>query len=349
MAYQNYKNVLLAATILVLQSCNSPDEWQSFSNLNESPTLLDVVERDYYSSEPLRALPDITELTYSTAMVNLGNRLYHDKRLSGDGTVSCASCHVIAEGGDDGLQFSVGIDQAVGGINAPTVLNSGFNFVQFWNGRAADLQEQAAGPVANPIEMGANWDEVVRQLTDAGDYDNSFKIAFGDSTITQDRITHAIAEFESVLITPSPFDRYLAGDRQAISPEAADGYKLFKNYGCSSCHQGINVGGNLFQEFGALKRYYDVVSDADKGRFAVTKNEDDISVFKVPSLRNVELTAPYFHNGATSDLQTAIKIMGAAQLGISLSDEDISLIAEFLRSLTGDTNHFDSITTASSD
>jgi len=328
----------------LLQGCKDTNS-QSFSALQQQPVMLDIIERDYDSSEPLRPLPTESDLAYEESMVDLGNRLYHDNRLSGDGTLSCASCHDISKGGDDGLQFSVGINGAVGGINAPTVLNSSFNFVQFWNGRAENLQEQAAGPVANPIEMGANWDEVVRQLTDDEDYKQAFIDAFGDETITVERVTRAIAEFETVLITPSPFDRYLRGDSSAISAEAAKGYKLFKEHGCSSCHQGINIGGNLYQKFGALQSYYSVDTDADKGRLSVTKNANDLSVFKVPSLRNIALTAPYFHTGSVTELETAIRIMGVAQLGRSLSEEDINLIAIFLRSLTAEKNHLDSIET----
>jgi len=334
--------VYLSLLLVLLQGC-SDSNWQAFSNLQHQPVMLDVVSRDYDSSEPLRPLPEVADLVYSPSMVQLGNRLYHDTRLSGDRSVSCASCHDIAAGGDDGLQFSVGINKSVGGINAPTVLNSSFNFVQFWNGRAEDLQVQAAGPVANPIEMGADWDEVIAQLTDAGDYDQAFVDAFGDKKITEARVTRAIADFESVLITPSPFDRYLRGDKTAISANAATGYRLFKQHGCSSCHQGINVGGNLFQKFGALERYYKIETDADKGRLMVTNNENHMSVFKVPSLRNVAITAPYFHTGSVTELETAVRIMGFAQLGRSLSDEDIGYIATFLRTLTGEKNHLQDI------
>ena len=340
--------LVVLCSIGFIQGCKGDSNKTEFNILQQRPVMLDVVQRFYGSNEPLRPLPDAGDLNYNPAMVQLGNRLYHDTLLSGDGSVSCASCHDLASGGDDGLQFSVGIDGAIGGINAPTVLNSSFNFVQFWNGRAADLQTQAAGPVANPIEMGADWDLVVSNLIDSGNYNKAFIAAFGDKTITQDRITYAIAEFESVLITPAPFDRYLQGDKSAISAEAASGYELFKSHGCSSCHQGINVGGNLYQKFGALQRYYEIENDADKGRLTVTGNVDDVSVFKVPSLRNVAITAPYFHRGEVKELETAIKIMGLAQLGIALSDEDIALITEFLRSLTGERNLLDEIAVASS-
>lgn len=340
--------LIVVCSFSVLQACQGDSNKTEFNALQQQSVMLDIVQRSYGSAEPLRPLPEADDLNISPEMVQLGNRLYHDTRLSGDGSISCASCHDLANGGDDGLQFSVGINKAIGGINAPTVLNSSFNFVQFWNGRAADLQAQAAGPVANPIEMGADWNLVVSNLIDSGDYNHAFTQAFGDKSITIDRITYAIAQFETVLITPSPFDRYLRGDKSAISPDAARGYKLFKSHGCSSCHQGINVGGNLYQKFGALQRYYEIESDADKGRLIVTGNDDDVSVFKVPSLRNVAITAPYFHRGAVTELKTAIQIMGLAQLGIALSDQDIALIEEFLRSLTGERNLLDEIAVASS-
>jgi len=186
-------------------------------------------------------------------------------------------------------------------------------------------------------------------LAREGDYDSAFAEVFGDDTISEHRITEAIAQFELVLITPSPFDRYLRGDTNAISAAAQQGYNLFKQHGCSSCHQGINVGGNLFQKFGAIEQYYNIESSVDQGRLLVTNDEGDLSVFKVPSLRNVEMTAPYFHNGLVNDLDIAIRIMGTAQLGIHLSDEDVSRIAEFLRSLTGERNLLDEVMATAGD
>jgi len=313
--------------LFLLQGCEGNSVKSDFIKLSEEPEMLDLGERDYSSVEPIRPLPTIDDLVYSPQLVNLGNRLNN--------------------GGDDGLRVSIGINSAEGSINAPTVLNSSFNFVQFWNGRAEDLQAQALEPVRSPIEMGGNWENIVSVLTASGDYDQAFLSAYGDKTISVDRITEAIGSFQTLLITPSPFDRYLRGEKNAISPEAAKGYTLFKDFGCSACHQGINIGGNLFHKFGALHNFYDVETDADRGREAITNNLNDLSVFKVPSLRNVALTAPYFHRGEVSDLESAIRIMGLVQLNETLSNENIAYIAEFLRSLTGEENLWDQMANAS--
>jgi len=332
--------------VILLQGCEGNSVKNDFIKFSEAPEMLDLGERDYGSVEPIRPLPNINELVYSPQLVNLGNRLFHDVRLSGDQSRNCASCHDLNNGGDDGLRVSIGINNAEGSINAPTVLNSSFNFVQFWNGRAENLKAQAVEPVKNPVEMGGNWQDIVSVLTASGDYDQAFQNAYGDKTISVDRITEALGNFQTLLITPSPFDRYLRGESDAISPEAAHGYTLFKDFGCSACHQGINVGGNLFHKFGALHNFYDVETDADRGREAVTKNPNDLSVFKVPSLRNVALTAPYFHRGEVTELESAIRIMGLVQLNETLSDENIAYIAEFLRSLTGEKNLLDQMANA---
>ncbi|MEM9058532.1 MAG: cytochrome c peroxidase [Pseudomonadota bacterium] len=278
----------------------------------------------------------MASLELDPARVALGARLFHDPRLSVDNSLACAGCHDIAAGGDDGLQFSKGIDGKQGNINAPTVLNAALGFRQFWNGRSRTLEEQAAGPVENPIEMGADWSVVTAKLADEGDYDDEFRRVFGDDAITRGRITGAIADFERSLLTPAPFDRYLAGDANAISADAAAGYARFKALGCSACHQGMAIGGNLFQKFGALSVYYEPASVADEGRHSVTSDAIDLAVFKVPSLRNVARTAPYFHNGMAPDLPTAIRVMGASQLGRDLGDDDVRLIEAFLHSLSGD-------------
>ena len=197
--------------------------------------------------------------------------------------------------------------------------------------------------------MGNSWGDVIETLTADKNYDQDFMDAYGNQEITQKKITQAIAAFESLLITPSPFDRYLRGEKTAISVEAAHGYQLFKDYGCVSCHQGINVGGNVYQKFGALIPREKIITESDKGRFSITTKQRDLGFFKVPSLRNVELTAPYFHNGSVDELEAAIRVMGVAQLGRNISDEDINFIAEFLRTLTGESNFADQLLTASSE
>lgn len=319
----------------LLTGCQTSDNEAAFRAAAARPVMLNLHRaRDEVSAEPLRALTP-SEPT-ADPVAALGQRLYHDVQLSGDDTVSCASCHDIAKGGDDGLKTSTGIKGSVGPINAPTVLNSAFNFRQFWDGRAATLAEQAKGPVTNPLEMGAAWPAVIAKLAADDSYTAAFTAAFGDGAIDEDRIATAIARFEETLITPAPFDRYLLGDQSAISAEAKRGYELFKSHGCVACHQGVNVGGNLYQKFGALQSAFEIATDADKGRHNVTRDSGDVGVFKVPSLRNVALTAPYFHLGTVTELKEAVRIMGSSQLGRSLPDDEIALIVAFLNSLTGE-------------
>jgi cytochrome c peroxidase len=288
------------------------------------------------SDEPIKPLP--AKLNLDARKVSLGRAMFHDKRLSKDNSLSCASCHEIAKGGMDGRQFAVGIKGQVGPINTPTVLNSGLNFRQFWNGRAATLEEQAAGPVHNPGEMGSNWQEVLGKLSQDNSVVDQFKAIYRDG-LQPKNIQDAIATFEQSLITPSRFDRYLNGESTAINGEEKQGYQLFKNYGCVACHQGQGVGGNMYQTFGILGNYFKdkgKITEADLGRYAVTKNELDRHVFKVPSLRNVELTAPYFHDGSAKTLEEAIDVMFRYQLGRTAPAADKALIVKFLKTLTGE-------------
>jgi cytochrome c peroxidase len=288
-------------------------------------------------AEPITPLP--LKLTLDARKVELGKALFHDKRLSKDNSIACASCHDLAKGGADGKPTAVGIGGQVGPINTPTVLNSSFNFRQFWNGRAATLEEQAAGPVHNPGEMGSNWEEVLAKLRQDAALVGKFTALYKDG-LKPANIQDAIATFESSLVTPSRFDRFLRGDLKAINENEARGYQLFKSYGCVACHQGVNVGGNMYQQFGVMDEYFKVrgkpITEADLGRYAVTKLESDRHVFKVPSLRNVELTAPYFHDGATRTLEEAVDVMFRYQLGRTAPASDKSLIVQFLKTLTGE-------------
>jgi cytochrome c peroxidase len=264
--------------------------------------------------------------------VQLGKKLFFDTALSKDNTVSCATCHDLLNGGDDGLKVSFGIHGAQGNINAPTVYNAVFNFRQFWNGRARDLQEQAAGPVENPVEMGFSFDALVPRLKQKSDYLEHFGKIYPDG-ITKANITDAIAEYEKTLITPNaPFDKYLKGDENAISEKAKEGYRLFTYKGCIICHNGTNIGGNLYNKFGI---YHDANS-SNMGRYSVTKREEDKYVFKVPSLRNVALTAPYMHDGRFDTLHESVKFMTQNQLGRFISEEEIDAIVTFLKTLTGE-------------
>ncbi|NWF66908.1 MAG: c-type cytochrome, partial [Campylobacterales bacterium] len=257
--------------------------------------------------------------------------LFFEPKLSLDGTISCANCHNLEKGGDDNLQFSIGINGSVGAINAPTVYNSIYNFRQFWNGRAKNLYEQAVGPIENPIEMNNSFKNVIEFLKNEDKYKNKFLKLYKDG-VTKDNIVDSIVEFEKSLVTlDAPFDLYLKGDSKAIDINAQKGYELFLSKGCISCHNGINIGGNLYQKFG-------VVNDKKSenfGRYEITKNERHRYFFKVPTLRNIELTYPYFHDGSVNSLYESIDIMAKYQLGIALKNEEIELIIAFLKTLTG--------------
>jgi len=287
-------------------------------------------------AEPFRAIPD--KVALDMAKVRLGGRLFHDPRLSGDGTLACASCHSLELGGADARSTPVGIGGAAIPLNSPTVLNAGFNIAQFWDGRAASLEEQAAGPLLSPVEMGSNWPHAIQVITEDATYRAAFAEYYG-GVVEPATILDAIATFERSLTTPgAPFDRYLKGDSTAISARAKAGLKLFTAFGCSACHQGVNLGGNLFQKLGVVVPYFkdgEAVTQADLGRFNVTGREEDRHVFKVPSLRNIALTGPYFHDGSVERLEDAITLMAFHQLGRSVSDEEVAFIAEFLRTLDG--------------
>ncbi len=253
--------------------------------------------------------------------------------------MSCASCHDLKLGGADGKPVAKGMGGKLGGINTPTVFNSGFNFVQFWDGRAESLNSQMAGPINNPAELGASWKSVIERLSSDAGYQIRFDKLYG-SGITKIAIQDAIATYERSLITPNArFDRYLNGSVNAITEEEKKGYTLFKSFGCSACHQGRNVGGNMFQKFGVMRDYFAQrgnITKVDYGRFNVTGREEDRHVFKVPSLRNVELTAPYFHDASVDSLDAAVEIMAFYQLGRRISDRDRKRLVAFLKTLTGE-------------
>ncbi len=273
-------------------------------------------------------IPEYVEVDASK--VQLGKKLFLDPILSADGTISCATCHDLQNGGDDGLQFSFGIKGQLGAINSPTVYNSGFNFRQFWNGRAKDLKEQAKGPIANPVEMGHTLQGAVKVLSGNSEYLKNFQEIYPDG-ITQENIIDAIAEFEKALITPNaPFDRYLKGDKNAISKETQEGYELFVSKGCILCHHGVNIGGGIYNKFGIFQE----ANSANLGLYNITKNEEDKYLFKVPSLRNIAKTSPYMHDGRVATLRDAVKIMSHYQLGRDMRPEEIDKIVLFLESLT---------------
>lgn len=289
------------------------------------------------SHEPIQPIPVSIEL--DEQKVALGRQLFHDPQLSGDNTIACASCHTLSDGGTDQLSYPVGINGAIGNINTPTVFNSGFNFRQFWDGRADSLENQITGPIHNPIEMDSNWNEIIAKLGASPDYVGDFASLYIDG-ITPNNITDAIATFERSLYTPnSRFDQFLRGDVNALSADEQRGYDLFITYGCASCHQGVNVGGNLYQQMGVVHDYFadrgDIIN-SDLGLFNVTALEEDRFVFKVPSLRLVSLTAPYFHDGSVPTLNNAVEVMAYYQLGRTIPDDEIDLIVQFLGTLAGE-------------
>ncbi len=272
--------------------------------------------------------------------VTLGKMLFFEPRLSQSHTVSCNSCHSVGMGGVDALETSIGHRWQQGPRNAPTVLNAVFNTAQFWDGRAADLAEQAGGPLLNPSEMASSEAHVVEMLKAIPGYVEAFQRAFpgGAELVTFDHVRQAIAVFEATLITPNaPFDRYLQGDTAALSEAQKQGLDLFVNKGCASCHNGINLGGQMYAPFGVVEQPgAELLPPADKGRFQVTHTVSDEYVFKVPALRNVALTIPYFHSGRSWDLRQAVAVMGASQLGIQLTGEEVDKITAFLQALTGE-------------
>lgn len=338
---KKHKLLLTALALVGVSGCQQADmEEHAFKKAVSETFILEKSLNTESRNEYHRALPDVSSLNLDEEKVDLGNMLYHDTRLSGDGTLSCASCHNISQGGDDNSAVSTGIDGQKGPINSPTSLNSGFNFKQFWDGRAEHLRAQAEGPVENPIEMGAKWPDVVAKIQNSEGYQKLFEDIYPHQGINKYTITDAIAEFERSLITPAPIDSYLKGNDSALTQSQVKGYKLFKSYGCVSCHQGVNFGGNMMQKFGAIQAYFNEKNETavDYGLFAITKNEVDKNVFKVPSLRNIEMTSPYFHNAGAKTLEDAVKIMGLNQLGVEIPKEDIDSIADFLTSLTGEMN-----------
>jgi cytochrome c peroxidase len=301
----------------------------------------ELMEQAKQLFEPIPDTPPAVEGVPSTpAMIELGRMLYFDPRLSESHNISCNTCHQIGLGGGDMLPTSIGHKSQRGGRNAPTVLNSVFNAAQFWDGRAKDLVEQAAGPIQNPIEMAITADHAVETLKAIPGYVEAFAAAFPEEKdpITIDNVAKAIAVFETTLITPNaPFDRFLRGDAKALSDEQRAGLKLFIDSGCASCHNGINVGGGQYAPFGVVERPgAEILPPDDKGRFMVTKTPDDEFVFKVPTLRNIALTLPYFHSGQSWDLEQAVGVMAVSQLGVELGAEDVRKITVFLETLTGE-------------
>jgi len=289
------------------------------------------------SDEPIQPIKPAANI--NLGMVELGKKLYFDPRLSKSGFISCNSCHNLSMGGTDNLPTSIGDHWQQGPINAPTVLNSSLNVAQFWDGRAADLKAQAGGPIANPGEMAFTHTLAIGVLESIPAYVREFKTVFGKDKIDIDQVTTAIAEFEKTLVTPnSRFDQWLLGKKDELHADELAGYQLFKDSGCAACHNGPAVGGSSFQKMGIVEPYK--AKSPAEGRVAVTGKDADRFNFKVPTLRNVEMTYPYFHDGAANTLTEAVDIMGRLQLGKKFTKDENAKIVAFLKTLTGDQPNF---------
>jgi cytochrome c peroxidase len=288
------------------------------------------------AAEPIVPIPSMA--AGNPAKVRLGERLFRDVRLSHDEGLACVSCHRLDRGGDDGQTRSIGGDGHPLDFNTPTVFNAALNFRLNWRGNFWTLEEQAEAVLLDPRLMRTSWPELIARLDGDQSYRDAFEAAYGQPP-ARPQILDALAAFERSLVTPqAPFDRYLAGKQDAIGPDAKRGYELFKSHGCVACHQGMNVGGNLFERFGVFEDPFagGRLSQADLGRFALTGKAEDRSVFRVPSLRNVAKTAPYFHDGRAATLEQAVGVMARVQLGRELGVGDVGLIVRFLHTLTGE-------------
>ena len=293
------------------------------------------------ANEPVR--PIAAYLEYDEAKAALGYALYHDTRLSVDNTVSCATCHELENAGVDNHQYSHGVNDQLGGVNAPTVYNAVYNFVQFWDGRAKTLADQAAGPPLNPVEMASeSFEQIIAKLQDDKEFASAFTAVYPDG-LTEANITDAIEQFERTLVTPgSAFDKWLLGDDSALTAEQLKGYELFKKYDCATCHAGPILGGLTYELMGHRQDYFGArgleLTHEDNGRFKETGLERDRHRFKVPGLRNVEHTWPYFHDGTRETLEDAVRDMGIYQSDVALSEGETASIVAFLKSLTGEHN-----------
>jgi cytochrome c peroxidase len=277
--------------------------------------------------------------TLDPAKLELGKKIYNDKFFSRNGQLSCASCHDFTKGGADGLVTYKSLDKSPGYINTPTVFNAGLNFKQFWNGRVPNLEEVIDTHIYDATVFNNEWPDVISAAQRNAELTANFSRVYTDG-ITEINIKDALIAFlYSLLTEDAPFDLYLKGNKNALSEEAKKGFQLFKNYGCITCHQGPNIGGNLYERLGIYKDFFEgrTPNKTDLGLYAATGKEEDKHVFKVPSLRNVQLTAPYLHDGSAATLDDVVKIMGVYQVGQTIPDYEVPLIVKFLESLTGKT------------
>lgn len=324
---------LLTLLLALLLSCSQESNTRQ-DQTAEAPQLMDKA-KTYFA-----VLPEAANFA-NNPKAQLGKKLFYETALSINGEMNCNSCHGLASFGVDNEPTSPGHEGKRGDRNSPTVYNAWFHIAQFWDGRAADLSEQAKGPILNPVEMGIPDEATaVRNIEEIAEYKALFEAAFPDkdTLISYQNIADAIAEFEKTLRTPAPIDDYLEGDKTALTEAQLKGMQVFIEKGCTSCHSGAGFGGHLYQKFGLINApYWEYTGSAhqDQGRFAVTGQENDKQVFKVSSLRNIAKTAPYFHDGSVRELDEAVRIMGKTQLGTDLTEEEVESIVVFLDALTG--------------
>lgn len=353
--------LMCASTLLVLAACkpNAPETAQPASTPapaaasqtaatpNVSAEDAALLKQAQAIFKPLPTLAESQKLTnhyFTDAQVKLGQQLWHEPRLSLANDISCNSCHGLSTYGVDNKPVSNGHKNLTGDRNSPTALNAFLLSSQFWDGRAKDVEEQAKGPLVNPVEMAnADLDAVVKKVNEIPAYVEQFKTIYADKDggkVTIDNIAHAIGAFERTLLTPSKWDNYLKGDVNALNEQERRGLKSFMNNGCIACHTGVNLSSDSFQKFGLVKGpYWDYLGKdvkKDEGLFEQTKKESDKQFFRVPGLRNVEKTAPYFHSGSVNELSEAVRIMAELQLGKDLSKEEIDDIVAYLKTLTGE-------------
>ena len=336
--------------IATLFACNNTEEKITQTPIEEAKeveaTLTPLQEQAAAMFGILPTNAATEEYQLSDEKIALGKKLYFDNRLSKDNTISCNSCHNLENGtGVDNLPFSPGNDKgSFGGRNAPTTLNAALHMSQFWDGRAKDVEEQAGGPILNPVEMAMPSKEaVIERLSKIEEYPKLFSTAYpnDDDALSYRNIELAIGAFERTLITPSKFDDFVNGDATALSEQEQKGLETFISTGCISCHMGNTFGGQMYQKFGIYGKYWEltVSKKIDEGRFEVTQNEADKYFFKVPSLRNIEKTAPYFHDGSVKELDKAVTMMALLQLNKTLTNEETANMVAFLKTLSGDVKY----------
>ncbi|MFN4083649.1 MAG: cytochrome-c peroxidase [Bacteroidia bacterium] len=330
---------LIISSAIIIASCgNNNQQKVNAEKENADKELLAKAQNTFM---PLPVVAESVTNPLTAEKTELGKLLYFDTRLSKTGNNSCNSCHNLATYGVDNEPTSPGDAGRRGDRNSPTTFNAALHIAQFWDGRAADVEEQAGGPILNPVEMAMpNEATLIKRLKEVEMYREKFAAAFPNDKdpFTYKNITHAIAAFERTLLTPSKFDDYLKGNINALNDEEKAGLRTFMDAGCTACHSGVTLGGSMYMKFGLINDYRPLTKSVkeDLGRFAVTKNESDKNVFKVPSLRNVTKTYPYFHDGSVATIEDAVRIMGKTQLNKDLNDDEIKSIVTFLETLTSD-------------